>query len=103
MKRARKKLTTKGILLTEDDLKKSTEKLVNWKVEEGKLQRQYSFRSFPEAFAFLAGAALISESMKHSIEWYNLDGFVSVKLQTAALGGISTIDVLMAQKLDELR
>ena len=102
MKRARNQLT-KGILLTEDDLKKSTAKLVEWKVEEGKLQRQYSFRSFPQAFAFLAGAALISESMNHSIEWYNLDGLVSVKLRPPAVGGISTIDVLMAERLDELR
>jgi 4a-hydroxytetrahydrobiopterin dehydratase len=102
MRRAKHKLI-KGILLTEDDLRKSTEKLIDWKVEEGKLQRQYSFRSFPEAFAFLAGAALISESMNHSIEWYNLDGLVSVKLRTPAVGGISTIDVLLAERLDELR
>ena len=102
MRKSRNKLF-KGILLTEDDLKKSTEKLTDWKVEEGKLRRDYSFRSFPEAFAFLAGAALISESMNHSIEWYNLDGLVSVKLRTRALGGISTIDVLLAKKLDELQ
>jgi 4a-hydroxytetrahydrobiopterin dehydratase len=103
MKRGSRKQLKGGILLTSDDLTKTLKELSNWKVEEGKLQREYSFGSFPEAFAFLAGAALISESMNHPIEWYNIDRFVAVKLQTPALGGISTIDVLLAKRLDELR
>jgi 4a-hydroxytetrahydrobiopterin dehydratase len=103
MKRVSKKLLKTALLLTEEDLNSTVKQLANWKIEEGKLQRQYSFGSFPQAFAFLAGAALISESMNHPIEWYNMDKFVAVKLQTPALGGISTIDILMAKKLDELR
>ncbi len=103
MKRAARKTLKTGILLTDEDLTNTVQQLGNWKVEEGKLQRQYSFGSFPQAFAFLAGAALISESMNHTIEWYNMDKFVAVKLHTAALGGVSTIDILMAKKLDELK
>ena len=103
MKRASRKTMKTGILLTDEDLTKTVEQLSNWKFEDGKLQREYSFGSFPQAFAFLAGAALISESMNHTIEWYNMDKVVAVKLHTAALGGVSTIDVLMARRLDELR
>jgi 4a-hydroxytetrahydrobiopterin dehydratase len=102
MKRASQKTLKTGILLTGEDLIKTAKELVNWKIEDGKLHRQYSFGSFPKAFAFLAGAALISESMHHPIEWYNMDRFVAVKLQTPSVGGISTIDVLLAKKLDEL-
>src|SRR5690242_4407867 len=92
----------KGILLSDEDLSKTTKDLKNWKIEDGKLRREYIFGSFIEAFAFLAGAAILSESMNHHIEWYNLDRKLIVWLKTPDLGGISTIDILLAKKLDEL-
>lgn len=103
MKRKRRVDREKGILLTEEDVAKILKDLKSWKIDEGKLQREYTFGSFIEAFAFLAGAAILSESMNHHIEWYNLERRLIVWLQTPALGGISTIDVLLAKKLDELK
>ena len=92
----------KGILLSEEELVRTLKELKDWSIEEGKLKREYVFGSFIEAFAFLAAAAILSESMNHHIEWYNLDRRLLVWLRTSDLGGISTIDVLLAKKLNDL-
>jgi len=93
----------KGILLNEEDLVRALKDLRDWNVEDGKLRREYAFGSFIEAFAFLAGAAILSESMNHHIEWYNLDRHLVIWLKSLDLGGISTIDVLLAKKLNDLQ
>jgi len=94
MKRSKKESLKKGIILSEEELEKILKELKNWKVEEGKLQREYTFSSFVEAFGFMTAAAILSESMNHRMEWYNNDQRVVVKLRTHSVGGITTIDVL---------
>ena len=102
MPRKKKVNLARGILLSESDLQNALKKLQNWKVEEGKLQREYQFESFTKAFGFIASTAILSESMNHKLEFSSFDRRVIVRLDTPAEKGISTIDVLLAKKLDDL-
>ena len=102
MKRKLKREHEKGILLSDSELQDSLKKLKNWTIEDGKLKREYTFGSFIEAFSFLTGIAILSESMNHFVEIYNCERLVVVKLSSPALKGISTIDVLLAKKIDQL-
>lgn len=92
----------RGMLLNEAELAKALKDLKYWAIKDGKLHREYKFPSFVQAFAFLAGAAVLSETMNHHIEWYNLNQRVVVRLHSPELGGISTIDVLLAKKLTDV-
>jgi 4a-hydroxytetrahydrobiopterin dehydratase len=88
--------------LSESELNAQLAQLEGWSVESGKLHKAYQFDSFIDAFAFMTKAAIVAEKMDHHPEWFNVYNKVTVDLTTHDLGGISTFDVLLAQKMDEL-
>lgn len=91
----RKKLTGQEIA---DGLKN----LPGWNVANGKLHKEFKFRDFKQAFGFMASVALIAESMDHHPDWSNVYNRVVIDLVTHDLGGISTLDLEFARKLEEL-
>ena len=62
----------------------------------------YKFSSFIEAFSWMSAAALWSEKMNHHPEWLNVYNRVEVTLTTHDVGGLSPLDIKLAQKMDEL-
>lgn len=61
-----------------------------WKEENNKLHRDFTFRNFSEAFAFMTRVALIAEKMNHHPEWTNIYNKVSISLNTHDAGDIVT-------------
>jgi 4a-hydroxytetrahydrobiopterin dehydratase len=76
--------------------------LGGWSVKKGKLHREFRFADFVEAFGFMASAALVAESMNHHPEWSNVYQTVRIDLTTHDLGGISSLDLGMAKRLETL-
>ena len=76
--------------------------LPNWQKVAGKLHRYLVFADFVEAFAFMTKVALIAEAMNHHPEWSNVWNRVSIYLITHDIGGLSNLDVELAQRIDEL-
>ncbi|MGI9535868.1 MAG: 4a-hydroxytetrahydrobiopterin dehydratase [Desulfocapsaceae bacterium] len=72
----------------------------NWTVDEGKLQRLFTFRSFREAFGFMTEAAFVAESSNHHPEWSNVYNRVTVQLATHDAGGITEKDFDLAGKME---
>ena len=62
----------------------------------------YKFSSFIEAFSWMSAAALWSEKMNHHPEWFNVYNRVEVTLTTHDVGGLSPLDIKLAQKMDDL-
>jgi 4a-hydroxytetrahydrobiopterin dehydratase len=71
-----------------------------WPVVNGKLHREFRFTDFVEAFAFMAKVALIAEAMGHHPDWSNVWNRVTIDLMTHDTGGLSTLDVELAQRID---
>jgi 4a-hydroxytetrahydrobiopterin dehydratase len=67
--------------------------LSDWEVKDGKLHRQFQFANFAQAFGFMASMAIVSESMGHHPEWFNVYNKVSVDLTTHDAGGITQKDL----------
>ena len=88
--------------MTDRDLQASLQELSGWAVVGGKLHREYQFENFVHAFAFMAGSALLAESMGHHPEWSNVYNKVVIDLVTHSLGGISDFDVKLARQLHAL-
>src|SRR5436309_5080659 len=88
--------------LTDAEIHSAVKELEGWKVESGKLHREYRFAGFVEAFGFMASAALVAESMNHHPEWFNVYHTVKIDLTTHDAGGISENNVEMAKRFEKL-
>ena len=75
-----------------------------WTFVEGRdaIFKCYKFSSFIEAFSWMSAAALWSEKVNHHPEWFNVYNRVEVTLTTHDVGGLSPLDIKLAQKMDEL-
>ena len=90
--------------LTGDGRKAALAKLSGWSEVAGRdaISRKFVFRDFNEAFGFMARAALIAEKLDHHPEWFNVYKTVEVTLSTHDAGGVTELDVKLAQAMDGL-
>ncbi len=88
--------------LSKDELRDAVEELSGWSLENNKLHREFRFQDFNEAYGFMARVALIAESMEHHPEWFNVWNRVVVDLSTHDAGGVTSLDVKMAQKMNDI-
>ena len=77
--------------------------LPRWQVEGDRLRRQWQFRDFSEAFAFMTRVALLAEAKQHHPNWSNVYNLVTIELTTHDLKGLSDLDAELAQAIDALR
>jgi 4a-hydroxytetrahydrobiopterin dehydratase len=76
--------------------------LTDWQVVNGKLNRTFKFKDFVDAFAFMNKIAIIAEEMGHHPELFNVYNRVVIDLITHDTGGISTLDLELAKKINAL-
>ncbi len=69
-------------------------------LERGTARRLFTFDDFAQAFGFMAQMALVSESMNHHPEWFNVYNRVDVTLTTHDAGGLSQRDADWATRAD---
>jgi 4a-hydroxytetrahydrobiopterin dehydratase len=90
-------------LVSQQELEEKLEQLKpNWRLVGGKLYRRLEFRDFVECFSFMVKVALEAEKMQHHPEWLNVYNRLEIWLTTHDLGGISTYDLYMAERIEEL-
>jgi 4a-hydroxytetrahydrobiopterin dehydratase len=64
--------------------------------------KQFKFKSFVDAFSWMTAAAIYAEKMNHHPEWSNVYNRVEVTLTTHDVDGLSSLDIKLAQKMDQL-
>jgi 4a-hydroxytetrahydrobiopterin dehydratase len=64
------------------------------------IERDWRFRDFPEAFAFMTRVALLAEKADHHPEWSNVWNRVSIRLTTHDAGGLSERDFALARAIE---
>ena len=88
--------------LSLDQISRLPVELPAWRVENGKLHRDFRFADFNAAFGFMARVALVAETMGHHPEWSNVWNRVSIDLTTHDAGGLTDLDVQLARRIDQL-
>ena len=88
--------------LSPDAIALLPEQLPAWSLKEGKLQRELRFADFSEAFGFMSRVALAAEQLNHHPEWSNVWNRVVINLTTHDCGGLSKLDLALAQRIDAL-
>ena len=71
-----------------------------WRVDA--IARKFVFKDFSEAFGFMARAALVAEKLDHHPERFNVYKTVEVTLSTHDAGGLTELDVKLAEAMDKL-
>lgn len=78
--------------------------LQGWADVDGRdaITRKFQFKNFNAAFGFMTRAALVAEKMDHHPEWFNVYGEVDVTLATHRAGGVTHLDIELAQAMDRI-
>ena len=73
-----------------------------WSEVDGRdaITRTFKFKDFAEAWSWMSRMALFAEKMDHHPEWSNVYNRVEVTLTTHDCGGLSALDVELAEKMD---
>ena len=86
--------------LASEEVAQRLQAFPQWQLREDKLQREFRFADFVEAFAFMSAVALVAERMDHHPEWRNVYNRVAIALTTHDAGGISERDFDLAAAID---
>jgi 4a-hydroxytetrahydrobiopterin dehydratase len=83
---------------------KALHELADWADAPGRdaIHKTFRFKNFREAWGFMSEVALVAEKMDHHPEWANVYGKVDVTLTTHSAQGVTTLDVKLAQKMNEI-
>jgi 4a-hydroxytetrahydrobiopterin dehydratase len=71
-----------------------------WQIVDGKLHKEFKFKSFIRAFGWMSQMAIWAEKLKHHPEWFNVYNRVKVDLVTHDVNGISELDFQLANKME---
>jgi len=78
-------------------------RLKGWSDVDGRdaIRKKFVFADFNAAFGFMTRAALVAEKMDHHPEWSNVYKTVEVTLSTHDAGGLTELDVKLAEAMDK--
>ena len=90
--------------LTGDARKTALAMLTGWSEVKGRdaITRKFVFKDFNEAFGFMTRVALVAEKLDHHPEWFNVYKTVEVTLSTHDAGGLTSLDVKLAEAMNKL-
>ena len=93
-------------ILTKVEIDAAIQQLNGWTVrtdkEQPTLEKTYVFSGFNAAFGFMSRIALAAERANHHPEWQNVYNKVCIRWTTHAAGGVTSLDLKLAQKSDEI-
>ena len=70
--------------------------------KEIEIRKVFNFDNFIDAFSWMSKVAFLSEKNNHHPEFTNVYNKVEIKLTTHDTGGLSTKDIDLAEKIENL-
>jgi 4a-hydroxytetrahydrobiopterin dehydratase len=93
-------------LLSEAEIAVAIEQLDGWVIcrngDQPGLSKSFQFFGFNAAFGFISRVALAAERANHHPEWQNVYHKVTIRWTTHAQGGVTDLDVKLAQRCDNI-
>ena len=89
-------------VFTDDDLTSMSGRIPEWQVTHDGLQKIFEFINFEEAFSFMTKVATIAEELDHHPDWSNSWNKVEIAVVNHQAGGVTEIDFVLCEKIDEL-
>lgn len=88
--------------LNEHQVQEALRGLEGWKIEEGRLEKTFSFKTYPDGVAFAVKVALAAEKADHHPDTLEI-GWCKVKVAytTHSAGGLTQLDFAQADTVDK--
>ncbi len=88
--------------LKENEIFSAVSHLNGWKLTENNsgIEKEWLFKDFSQAFAFMTRVALLAEKLDHHPEWFNVYNRLSIRLTTHDCKGLSQRDIDFAARVD---
>lgn len=89
-------------VLTSDEISSNLAKLDGWTADKDvkSISKSFKFGNFVDAFGFMTKIAIRAEKMNHHPEWFNVYNRVDVTLTTHDSGGVTELDVKLAETMN---
>ena len=90
--------------LTEFGRREALASLDGWTdvADRDAITKTFRFQDFNQAFGFMTRVAMMAEKLDHHPEWFNVYNRVEVTLATHDAGGVTELDVKLAQFMESL-
>ena len=84
------------------EIQTAVKTLNNWILNEDKIEKQFQFKDFSEALAFIVRIGVLAEKQNHHPELYNVYNKVTIALTTHDVNGLSNKDFMLATSIDAI-
>lgn len=74
----------------------------SWKLDGEFICRNFLFKDFAEAFAFMTKVAVFSEKLNHHPNWENVFNKVKIAISTHEINGLTERDFELALEIDKI-
>lgn len=89
-------------LYTPNEVQENLQTLNDWQLVENAIQKEFKFKDFISAFAFMTEVAFHAEKLNHHPDWKNVYNTVSITLNTHDAGGLTELDFKLAKLIDKI-
>jgi 4a-hydroxytetrahydrobiopterin dehydratase len=87
-------------VMSESEVQDALSKLSGWELRDGRLRKQYQFRTFLRAVAFVNSVAYLAESAGHHPDITINYNRVTLRLITHSEGALTDRDFALAAEID---
>ena len=83
-------------------IKPELEDLKDWKFVKNAIEKQFEFKDFTKALAFIIQVGFLAEKQNHHPELLNVYSKVSLRLNTHSENAVTNKDIDLAKAIDKL-
>jgi len=87
--------------LSDDEIRTELGKLEGWELRDGRLRKQFTFRTFLRAMAFVNSVAYVAESVGHHPDITINYNKVTLRLITHSEGALTDRDFALAREIEQ--
>ncbi|MBL9116402.1 MAG: 4a-hydroxytetrahydrobiopterin dehydratase [Verrucomicrobiaceae bacterium] len=95
-------LMKQSALCTDAQIDSELATLEGWRIEGGRLQKQFRFNTYLDGIRFVDRVALLAEEMNHHPDLHVTWRKVEFAVSTHSAGGITALDFELARKVQAL-
>ncbi|EZQ11003.1 MULTISPECIES: 4a-hydroxytetrahydrobiopterin dehydratase [Acidianus] len=88
--------------LSEQEIRKEISNLQGWTYEENKIKKEFQFTNFDDSVTFVWMIRPIANGMNHHPDLCIYYNKVIVELTTHDEGGVTDLDLQLAEKIDDI-